>query len=195
MTSPLIISVLVFVGISLGVGVVITTIYVKLFRYRAELDRRFESSQAKHDRSQTQALFLERRGTDHGRSSLQDAAREYFEQAHFRIDFNGYLRRALAIATGLGLVVAAVLRCWWLAPVIAVVVLLAACGQVVMTRRTRRRQLIVQLPKALEVISRAVRAGQTVPASFQIVADDFDGPIADEFRLCYEQQNLGISYE
>jgi tight adherence protein B len=48
---------------------------------------------------------------------------------------------------------------------------------------------------AFDSIGRAVRAGQTVPAAFQIVADEFEPPIADEFRRCYEQQNLGMSYD
>ncbi|WP_391503330.1 type II secretion system F family protein [Botrimarina mediterranea] len=45
------------------------------------------------------------------------------------------------------------------------------------------------------MISRAIKAGQTVPAALQIIADDFEKPIATEFALCYEQQNLGMSRE
>ena len=52
-----------------------------------------------------------------------------------------------------------------------------------------------QLPEVFDVIGRGVRAGQTVPAAFQTVADEFDPPISDEFRHCYEQQNLGMSYD
>jgi tight adherence protein B len=66
---------------------------------------------------------------------------------------------------------------------------------VFLKRQLRIRQLMRQLPDALDVMCRAVRAGQTVPASFQMVADDFAPPISDEFRHCYEQQNLGLSYD
>ncbi len=45
------------------------------------------------------------------------------------------------------------------------------------------------------MISRAVRAGQTVPAALKIIAEDFQPPVAEEFALCYEQQNLGMSRE
>lgn len=62
-------------------------------------------------------------------------------------------------------------------------------------RRQRRWQLCTQLPKAFETISRAVRAGQTVPAAMQLVADDLDPPISAEFAYCYYQQNLGIQPE
>jgi tight adherence protein B len=40
-----------------------------------------------------------------------------------------------------------------------------------------------------------VRAGQTVPAALKIIAHDFQPPISQEFGLCYEQQNLGVSRE
>jgi tight adherence protein B len=45
------------------------------------------------------------------------------------------------------------------------------------------------------MISRAVKAGQTIPAAMQVIAEDFEPPISTEFMLCYEQQNLGISRE
>jgi tight adherence protein B len=62
-------------------------------------------------------------------------------------------------------------------------------------RHVRRRKLCRQLPEAFQMISRAVRAGQTVPAAWKIISDDFEAPISEEFALCYEQQNLGVSRE
>ncbi|CAE7505023.1 unnamed protein product, partial [Symbiodinium sp. CCMP2456] len=62
-------------------------------------------------------------------------------------------------------------------------------------RHHRQRELCRQLPEAFEMISRAIKAGQTVPAALQIIADHFEKPIATEFALCYEQQNLGMSRE
>jgi tight adherence protein B len=59
----------------------------------------------------------------------------------------------------------------------------------------RQRKLSRQLPEAFAMISRAVRAGQTIPSALQIIAEDFDPPISTEFARCYEQQNLGISRE
>jgi tight adherence protein B len=62
-------------------------------------------------------------------------------------------------------------------------------------RLSRQKKLSRQLPEAFQMISRSVSAGQTVPAALRIIADDFDEPISEEFALCYEQQNLGISRE
>jgi tight adherence protein B len=67
---------------------------------------------------------------------------------------------------------------------------------VVMARRqARRKKLCRQLPEAFQMISRAVRAGQTVQSALKIIAQDFESPISEEFALCYEQQNLGMSRE
>lgn len=60
-------------------------------------------------------------------------------------------------------------------------------------RRQRGEKLISQLPEALELMSRMLRAGQTTSQSLQGVADEFAEPIAAEFAYCYEQQNLGLS--
>ena len=60
-------------------------------------------------------------------------------------------------------------------------------------RKKRLDKLLSQLPDALELIGRLVRAGQTISHAFQGVADEFQPPIATEFAYCYEQQNLGLS--
>jgi tight adherence protein B len=60
-------------------------------------------------------------------------------------------------------------------------------------RRMRRIECLRrQLPDAFDIMSRSIRAGQTVTRSFQVVADDFDPPLGDEFRWCHEQQKLGL---
>lgn len=62
-------------------------------------------------------------------------------------------------------------------------------------RAKRHEQLLSQLPDAFELMSRVLKAGQTISQAIQGVADEFSRPIADEFAYCYEQQNLGLSPE
>src|SRR5262249_35160373 len=64
-----------------------------------------------------------------------------------------------------------------------------------MKYKARQRQLLAQLPGAFDLMSRVIRAGQTMSQALQAVADEFDAPIAAEFSYCYEQQNLGLSPE
>jgi tight adherence protein B len=62
-------------------------------------------------------------------------------------------------------------------------------------RVERRGKLLAQLPSAFELMSRTLRSGQTIAQALHAVADEFSSPISEEFGLCYEQQNLGLSPE
>jgi tight adherence protein B len=64
-----------------------------------------------------------------------------------------------------------------------------------MKRKQRLDKLRSQLPDAFGLISRVLRAGQTVPQGMQAVADEFSSPISLEFLYCSEQMNLGLSAE
>jgi tight adherence protein B len=59
-------------------------------------------------------------------------------------------------------------------------------------RKQRLASFAKQLPEALELISRALRAGHSLASGFKLVADEMDAPISREFERCYEAQNLGI---
>ncbi len=63
-------------------------------------------------------------------------------------------------------------------------------------RRKRKKKLFAkQLPEALELIARALRAGHSLGSGFHLVASEMAEPIASEFGRCYEEQNLGIPME
>jgi tight adherence protein B len=62
-------------------------------------------------------------------------------------------------------------------------------------RKSRLAKFAASLPDALELISRALRAGHSLASGFKLVADEAGGPIATEFERCYEAQNLGQPLE
>jgi len=62
-------------------------------------------------------------------------------------------------------------------------------------RNQRLEKLRSQLPDSFDLMSRVIRAGQTMAQAQQAVADEFAPPIAAEFAFCYEQQNLGLPPE
>lgn len=65
-----------------------------------------------------------------------------------------------------------------------------------MYRRSRRlKQFATQLPDALELIARALRAGHSLAAGFNLVQDEMPPPIGVEFGRVFEEQNLGIPME
>lgn len=64
-----------------------------------------------------------------------------------------------------------------------------------MRRARRLAKFAKQLPEALELISRALRAGHSLAAGFKLCADEMGAPIGTEFERCYEAQNLGQPLE
>lgn len=62
-------------------------------------------------------------------------------------------------------------------------------------RRRRLKGFAKQLPDALELIARALRAGHSLASGFHLVADEMSNPIGKEFNRVFEEQNLGIPLE
>jgi tight adherence protein B len=58
-------------------------------------------------------------------------------------------------------------------------------------RQRRFDQLETQLPDAIDVVRRALRAGHPFAAAVKLVADDLEQPIAREFELTFADINYG----
>lgn len=64
-----------------------------------------------------------------------------------------------------------------------------------MRRKRRLNKFAAQLPEALELVARALRAGHSLAAGFHLVSQESSDPIAEEFGRVFEEQNLGIPFE
>ena len=62
-------------------------------------------------------------------------------------------------------------------------------------RRRRTRRLEMQLPDAIDMIARAVRAGHPLSAGLGIAAEEAPEPLASEFRMTFEEQKFGLPFE
>jgi tight adherence protein B len=62
-------------------------------------------------------------------------------------------------------------------------------------RGRRLNQIERQLPEALDLITRALRAGHTFPTGMQMISEEMRGPIATEFRLVNDEISFGASLE
>ena len=189
-----------FLGIC-GLNLVITDIFLK-DRERAK--KRMEAELRSRERSRTRSAIA---GQD-----LSRLAEEAFREAQTprsplaRLD-------ELVEQSGLEIKVSYVLAaCIGLASVVALAsgfatgsaIVGVALGLVVsplpvlyiqFKRHRRLEALRSQLPDALELMSRILRAGQTISQAMQAVATEFTAPIGSEFGYCYEQQNLGLSMD
>ncbi len=68
-------------------------------------------------------------------------------------------------------------------------------GWLLFRRRHRFRQFAKQLPDALELVSRALRAGHSLASGFSLIAGEMRDPIAKEFHRVFEESNLGVPME
>jgi tight adherence protein B len=59
-------------------------------------------------------------------------------------------------------------------------------------RGARLRRFEEQFPEALDLLSRAIRAGHAFQSSMGMVADEMPAPVGMEFRKSFEQQNFGL---
>lgn len=63
-------------------------------------------------------------------------------------------------------------------------------------RRNRRlNEVREQLPHVLDMLARTTRAGQSVEQAVQLVGQESEGVLADEFRRCSQQLEMGRSFE
>ncbi len=59
-------------------------------------------------------------------------------------------------------------------------------------RERRFRQCDAQVPEAADLMARALRAGHAMPAVLEMVGKEIAEPLAGEFRIVHEEQNLGL---
>ncbi len=100
------------------------------------------------------------------------------------------------IALGaLGMLAAAMARSLVIGVVVTPVLVGMPLLMIVNARDKRARRISEQLPDALEMMARAIKAGHALPSSFKLVAQECPTPVAVEFAKAYEQQNLGLPFE
>ncbi len=65
-------------------------------------------------------------------------------------------------------------------------------GWIAWKRKKRLEHFGNQLPGALELLSRSLRAGHSLNAGFGLIASETEAPLATEFGRAFEEQNFGI---
>ncbi len=119
----------------------------------------------------------------------------FFQQADSPIKFETFLLIS-AVCAVLGAALAVIANAPVpLYPVFAL--MLGLCPLIWMWWRRKRRfhKFESQLPEALELLARALRSGHSLNSGLFLVAEEMPAPIATEFHIAYEEQNLGIPIE
>ena len=64
-----------------------------------------------------------------------------------------------------------------------------------MKANKRQRQIAMQLPEALDFLTRILRAGHSLSTGLQMMGEELPMPLCGEFRRAYDQHSLGVSLE
>lgn len=107
-----------------------------------------------------------------------------------------HLLSICGIAGVAGLLVGLLVRWPWYSTFALALVLAVAPLLWLLRRRTKRLQKIEsQLPDAMDLISRALRAGHAFPSALAMVGSEAAEPIAGEFRVTSDEIGFGVSID
>lgn len=114
------------------------------------------------------------------------------EQAGARITPSGVILLSLGLALGLALVARIVARQAFMPLVVGIVGLVAPTLWLLRQRSVRLKRFEEQFPEALDLLSRAIRAGHAFQTAMGMVADELKAPVGPEFRRSFDEQNFGL---
>jgi tight adherence protein B len=202
--TPTILSLLTFLAAGTAVVGVYSILSDLYLRDRTRVSRRVDDEFRKRlrDRAQKSLLFKDLRELDMSASggveeepSVRRTFESMVEQSGLDLTPNRLLAIVLASGLTLGVLGGLIRRDVLVAVVGAVVGTVGPLWYVKIARDRRQEKILSQLPDSFDLMSRVIRAGQTMAQAIQAVADEFAPPIAGEFAFCFEQQNLGLPPE
>jgi tight adherence protein B len=118
-----------------------------------------------------------------------------FEQADANIRPSALFAISIGLTMVGGMLSALIARTMYVAPVGGLIFFGLPWLWLWNKRRSRLKKFAGQLPDALELVARALRAGHSLAAGLHVVAEEMPPPVAKEFGRVYEEQNLGIPLE
>jgi tight adherence protein B len=187
---------LIAAAVVAGIGCAAFILYELLWRDRGQVKNRLaEEFGGAHGRASRATLFkdLSRLAQEaDSQATLRTRWELILEQADVNFSLRQLLLATLLTGVILSLVTLLVSNSVIGAALAFTAGLMAPALYTLARRRQRTETLRRQLPDAFDIMSRSIRAGQTVTRAFQVVGDDFDPPLGTEFSWCFEQQNLGL---
>ncbi len=195
---PLLISLLVFVAISALLGSL-------LFLFNdgsGKIAGRLEVLTGKRKKEDEATSILKKTALDRDKKSLLEALTPNIPSLQkLIVQADAHISPSTLMGIGALLGFVGFSASWlmgvkiYLAPIAGVIVFVIPFAWLLHKRWRRLKTFASQLPDALELVGRALRAGHSLAAGLHVVAEEMPAPIADEFNRVYEEQNLGIPIE
>ena len=117
---------------------------------------------------------------------------DLIEQSGVATNPGSVITMALGAGAGLGVLTLLFSHLWLAAFAAALVGLALPVVWLKIKRRRRLRRFEEQFPEALDLLSRAIRAGHAFQTAMGMVADELPAPVGVEFKKSFEQQNFGL---
>jgi tight adherence protein B len=121
------------------------------------------------------------------------AIERWLEQSGMRVSLGGVFLISLLLGVAAAAVATTASRMWWAG---ALAMLAGASMPFLVVRQKRASRLAKfeeQFPEALDLLSRAIRAGHAFGAGMKMVSEELGEPVGPEFRKAFEEQNYGLS--
>ncbi|MAT69293.1 MAG: secretion protein [Planctomycetaceae bacterium] len=202
MSTTLMITIAVFIGVALLVVAVASLMRDKDI---SQMEGRLNALTGKGDKGDPSSLgemtkLLAAQRED-GQSALDVALSRWFnlnrlfEQAQVMMSTTSFLAACAGLGIGAFTLCAVAGVSLTIAPAVGGMFAMLPFGWLMFRRKKRFKRFAAQLPEALELVARALRAGHSLAAGFKLVGSEMSDPISSEFNRVFEEQNLGIPFE
>jgi tight adherence protein B len=188
------------VGVAFVVGLFFGVTKVPGMLLQRRLEGRLQELSAPPDEPEAKKLLVKVRnggplpGLDRvfGGTARGSALARWVEQSGAKLSLSALLLIALSTGAIGALIAGVATRAPWSLP-IGGVVGFGLPFLVLRVKRTRRmRKFEEAFPEALDLISRALKAGHAFATGLKMVADEMDEPVGPEFRKTFDEQNFGL---
>jgi tight adherence protein B len=189
-----------FAGAGLVIGTYWLITYLPGIMARRALERRLRDVSNPIDEAAPESGIVKR--FDHGplpaldrmvaQSRAGSGLKRLIEQAGVKTTPSSMIVISVMCALLLGFVAALFIRVS-IAPIVAGILgALLPFGWLRHRRSVRMKRFEEQFPEALDLLSRAIRAGHAFQTAMGMVADELKEPVGPEFKKAFEQQNFGL---
>jgi tight adherence protein B len=161
------------------------------------MERRL-SELSQRDEDQPQASFIRERkagplpALDKAFSGTESSLARLIEQSGVAVAPSTIILASMMLALVFAIASLAVFKQPFVWPLAAVAGAMLPWGWLKYKRSARMRRFEEQFPEALDLLSRAIRAGHAFQTAMGMCADELPAPVGTEFRKSFDQQNFGL---
>jgi tight adherence protein B len=193
---------LFYAVIALAVIFAIEAVYLTFshrFSYRRQTNTRLAAMEGKQTREQVLIELRRQRGlSTEGRYLLPIVwLNRLVLQSGSKLGLTKLLLICLFLSACVFIVVAYVLKENVLLSVLAAVAVGVGLPIVILSfqRRRRQKKFAAQLPEALEIVVRSLKAGHPVPVALGMVGRELSDPAGSEFGMVLDELTYGLDFE